>query len=237
LKVNGLKGGGFNLLKVNLDIMDLLLFGLLLAVGILIGFYLRKKYAETKVGMAENLAQKILEAAKKDAEAVKKEAKLQAKDDLYRSKADLEKETRERRSELHNLEKRLIQKEESLDKKLDLLDQKETVLSKKEKALDNQEKSLIEKEKRYNHLLEEQKVMLEKISGMSSDEAKKILMQSMENEARHEAAKSIRRIEEETKEKADKMAKNILSLAIQRYAADYIAESTVSVVNLHNDRS
>jgi ribonuclease Y len=109
------------------------------------------------------------------------------------------------------------------------------VLSKKEKALDNQEKSLIEKEKRYNHLLEEQKVMLEKISGMSSDEAKKILMQSMENEARHEAAKSIRRIEEETKEKADKMAKNILSLAIQRYAADYIAESTVSVVNLPND--
>jgi ribonuclease Y len=129
----------------------------------------------------------------------------------------------------------LIQKEESQDKKLDLLEQKEMVISKKEKALDNQEKSLIEKEKRYNLLLEEQKVMLEKISGMSSDEAKRILMQSMENEARHEAAKSIRKIEEETKEKADKLAKNILSLAIQRYAADYVAESTVSVVNLPND--
>lgn len=213
----------------------LLITGLLFVLGILIGFILRKKYAETKVGMAENLAQKIVEAAKKEAEAVKKEAKLQAKDDLYRSKADFEKETRERRGELHNLEKRLIQKEESQDKKLDLLEQKEMVISKKEKALDNQEKSLIEKEKRYSLLLEEQKVMLEKISGMSSDEAKRILMQSMENEARHEAAKSIRKIEEETKEKADKLAKNILSLAIQRYAADYVAESTVSVVNLPND--
>jgi len=220
---------------VNLDLLKLLLCAVILVVGVLVGYLIRKKYAETKVGLAESLAQKIIDAAKKEAEAIKKEAKLQAKDELYRNKADFEKETRDRRSELHNLEKRLMQKEESLDKKLDLLDQKEMTISKKERSMENQERSLIEKEKRYNQLLEDQKVMLEKISGISSEDAKKLLMQSMENEARHEAAKSIRKIEEETKEKADKMAKNILSLAVQRYAADYVAESTVSIVNLPNE--
>lgn len=223
------------MLNVNLGILDIILFVGFLVLGLLLGFFLRKRYAESKIGTAESLAQKIIEAAKKEAETIKREAKLQAKDELYKSKADLEREIRERRAELHNLEKRLIQKEESLDKKLDLLDQKEIVLSKKEKALDIQEKSLIEKEKKYNELLEEQRIKLEKISGMSSEEAKKLLMQSMENEARHEAAKSIRKIEEETREKADKLAKSIISSAIQRYAAEYVAESTVSVVNLPND--
>lgn len=95
--------------NMNMNLLSLLIFGLIFLAGILAGFLFRKKYAETRVGLAENLAQKILDAAKKEAEAIKKEAKLQAKDDLYRTKADFEKETRERRGELHNLEKRLMQ--------------------------------------------------------------------------------------------------------------------------------
>ncbi len=206
-----------------------------LVLGVCIGFLVRKKVAESKLEVAEETAQKILKRAKKEAETVKKEAHLQAKEDLYKAKADFEKETRERRVELHDLEKRIAQREENLDKKVSLLDQKEVTLSKRDRNLATQERTILEKEKDLQTALDQQRVQLEKISGMSSEEAKKMLVQSMENEAKHEAAKIIRRIEEEAKETADKMARNILALAIQRYSAEYVAEKTVSVVNLPNE--
>lgn len=208
---------------------------LVLVLGTFVGFFIRKRFVESKIEIAEETSKKVLERAKKEAETIKKEARLQAKEDLYKAKADFEKETRERRLELHDLEKRMVQREENLDKKVELLDQKEVTLSKREGNLVVQEKEISEKEKELQVVLDQRRVQLEKISGMTSEEAKKILMQSMENEAKHEAAKTIRRIEEEAKETADKMARNILALAIQRYSADYVAEKTVSVVNLPNE--
>jgi len=138
-------------------------------------------------------------------------------------------------SELQKLEKRLGQKEENLEKRVNLIDQKELVISRREKALGNQERHVKEMEEQYTAALDEQKKLMERISGMTSEEAKKVLMQSFENQAKHEAARTIRRIEEETKENSDKIARNIIAMAIQRYSADYVAEKTVSVVNLPND--
>jgi len=206
-----------------------------LVAGALVGFLIRKRIAESRIELAEETAKKVLERAKKEAETVKKEAQLQVKEDLYKAKGDFEKETRSRRLELHELEKRIVQREENIDKKVELLDQKEGSLSKREKNLTIQEKQIAEKDKELHTLLDQQRLQLEKISGMSSEEAKKVLMQSMENDAKHEAAKTIRRIEEEARETADKMARNILALAIQRYSADYVAEKTVSVVTLPNE--
>lgn len=204
-------------------------------IGGLIGFFVRKKYIESKIGIAESKARSIIEGAKKEAETIKKEMLLQAKEELYQERTTFERENRERRAELQTIEKRLMQKEENLEKKVNLLDQKEVALVKKEKSLSHQEGVVLEKEKRYSELLQQQQKKLEEISGISTEEAKKMLIQSIENDAKHEAAKMIKKIEEETREKADKIAKDIISLAIQRYSAEYVAEKTVSVVNLPNE--
>ena len=214
-------------------IIGIAFFGIV--IGACVGFFVRKRVAESKIELAEEASKKVLQRAQKEGETIKKEARLQAKEDLYKAKADFEKETRDRRLELHDLEKRMVQREENLDKKVELIDQKEDNLSRREKSFVVKEKEIASKEQDLQHALDQQRVQLERISGMSSGEAKKTLMQSMENEAKHEAAKTIRRIEEEAKETADKMARNILALAIQRYAADYVAEKTVSVVNLPNE--
>ncbi len=214
-------------------IIGIAFFGIV--VGACVGFFVRKRVAESKIELAEEASKKVLQRAQKEGETIKKEARLQAKEDLYKAKADFEKETRDRRLELHDLEKRMVQREENLDKKVELIDQKEDNLSRREKSFVVKEKEIAAKEKDLQTALDQQRVQLERISGMSSEEAKKTLMQSMENEAKHESAKTIRRIEEEAKETADKMARNILALAIQRYAADYVAEKTVSVVNLPNE--
>jgi ribonuclease Y len=206
-----------------------------LIIGAAAGFFLRKRFAEGKIGAAEESSKKILAEAVKQAENVKKESQLQAKEDLYRAKADFERETRNKRQDLQKMEKRLAQKEEHLEKKVDLVDQKESALTRREKSLEVQEKSVKEMEGKYIHALDEQKRLLERVSGMTSEEAKRALMQSLENEAKHEAARTIRRIEEETRENADKIARNIIAAAIQRYSAEYVAEKTVSVVNLPND--
>ncbi len=204
-------------------------------LGGVIGFLVRKKLSDTKIGSAKEAAQRLIEEAEKRAEILKKEALLQAKDKFYQEKAEFEKETTEKRQELQNLEKRNIQKESHLDKKIEMLELKETEISRKEKGLVQQEKTIAEHEKKVASLLEKQRNQLETIAKMSSEEAKKLLMETMENEAKHEAAKMIKRIEEETKELADKKAKEIISLAVQRYAGEYVAEKTVSVVNLPNE--
>lgn len=219
--------------------MDPLLFYIIIPIGVLagviFGFLVRKKIAEGKISTAEEASKKILTEAKKESETLRKEAKLQAKEELYRTKAEFEKEVRSKKYDLQKLEKRLAQKEENLEKKVNLIDQKEISIGRREKSLVGQEKNVKNLEEHYTKTLEEQKKMMEKISGMSSEEAKKILMQSLESEAKHESARTIRRIEEETRENADKIAKNIIAIAIQRYSADYVAEKTVSVVNLPND--
>ena len=213
----------------------IILSALFLGVGGLLGFFIRKKFIESKIEVAGEKALKIIEQAKKEAGTIRKEALLQAKEDLYKERKDFERETREVRAEHQTLEKHLFQKEENLEKKVSLLDQKEIIFAKREKSLANKENIISEKGKKYDELLAEQQKKLERISGISSEEAKKLLLQFMENEAKYEAAKLIKKIDEETREKADKISKDIISLAVQRHASEYIAEKTVSVVNLPND--
>jgi ribonuclease Y len=203
--------------------------------GIVAGFFLRKKIIENKISSAEETVGKLINEAKKEADTLVKEARLQAKEELYRTKAEFEKESRNKKFEMQKQEKRLAQREENLEKKVGLVDQKEITIAKREKTLAAQEKAVKDMEDQYTQSLEEQKRKLERISGMTSEEAKKLLMQNLENEAKHESARTIRRIEEETKENADKIARNIIAIAIQRYSADYVAEKTVSVVALPND--
>jgi ribonuclease Y len=204
-------------------------------IGLLIGFLVRKKFAESKLRTAENTAQKIIEEAEAKAEILRKEALLQAKDKLYQAKAEFEKETVERRQELQTEEKRLHQKEANLDKKVELIDFKEVEVSRREKDVTGKERGVAEKEKRYDELIEKQRMKLESIAKISSEEAKRMLVESMESEAKHEAAIRIKAIEEETREISDKKAKEIISQAVQRYSGEYVAERTVSVLNLPSE--
>ena len=166
--------------------------------------------------------------AQKRAETIKKETVLEAKEEAYRIKNENEKELRERRNELQRNERRLLQREETLDKKIDGIEQREQQLNQKIKEAENTEASIKE-------LYDKQLKELETISGLSMDEAREILLSSVERDARHDAAIMLRDIEAKTKEEADKRARNIISLAIQRCAADHVAETTVSVVSLPND--
>ena len=207
----------------------------ILLVGLGGGFLIQKRLSAARLRLAEQRAKEAIEGARKEAEAIRKEAEIQAKDHFFRARTELENETKERRQELHNLEKRLLQKEENFEKRMDALDHKEANLSKREHALHQQEKNSTEREKKYAGMIEEQRQMLEHIAGISAEEAKENLMKLVESEMRHESAKLIKKIEDETHNVADKKAKEIIVAAIQRYAADYVAEETVSVINLPNE--
>jgi ribonuclease Y len=213
----------------------ILIVSIIALLGGVAGFLVRKRFSEAKIVSAKEVVQRLIEEAEKKAEILKKEALLQAKDKLYQEKAEFENETMEKRQEMQTLEKRLIQRESNLDKKIELLDIKEGETTRREKNLIQQEKVVQEQEKKVAMLLEKQRIQLENIAKMSSEEAKRLLMESMEEEAKHDAAKKVKRIEEEARELADKKAKEIISLAVQRYAGEYVAEKTVSVVNLPNE--
>ena len=215
--------------------MYIILISAIAFLGGLIGFLLRKRFSEARIVSAKDVAKRLIEEAEKKAEILKKEALLQTKDKFYQEKANFEKETMEKRQELQNLERRLTQRESHFDKKIELLDSKEADITRREKTLIQQEKTTQEQEKKLAALLEKQRVQMESIAKMSSEEAKRLLMESMENEAKHEAAKRIKKIEEEARELADKKSKEIISLAVQRYAGEYVAERTVSVVTLPNE--
>jgi ribonuclease Y len=206
-----------------------------LAGGLGLGLLIKGRVAAGRIRDAEGEAARIVANAEREAETKRKEAVLEAKDKLYQARAEFEKENRDKRQELQNQERKLAQKEENLDKKVDLIEKRESDAVRRERELTAREKIATEKEDRFEKGLREQRQMLERIANMTAEEAKRQLMVSMEDEAKFEAAKSIKRIEDEAKEEADKKAKNIISLAIQRYASDYVAEATVSVVNLPND--
>jgi ribonucrease Y len=206
-----------------------------LFIGVWVGFLLHRKISAHRSRLAEQKAREILEEAKKEADNLKKEAEIHSKDHFFRAKTEIETEAKERRQELVNLEKRLLQKEDNLEKRVDLLDQKEAGFSKREKILLQQEKGIEDKEKKLSLMITEQEQILESIAGISSEEASERLMKLVESEMRHESAKLIKKIEEETQNQADKKSKEIIVSAIQRYAADYVAEETVSVVSLPNE--
>ncbi len=218
-----------------LESISLLAVGLSGVIGVLAGFYLRRMIIESRIDSVENLAKKILDEARKDAEAVKKETALQAKDQLFQMKVEFDKESKERRSELNTLEKRLLQKEEHLEKKISVLDGKEAELSNRQKAIEALDKEIKEKDAYYQGLIQEQRLNLERLAGISSEEARNLLLKNMEREIRTDAARLVKRIETEAREFADKKAKEIIGLAIKRYASEYVAEQTVSVVNLPNE--
>ncbi len=199
------------------------------------GSKLNKKDSGMIVKQAEELANKVIEDARREAETITKEAELKAKDEAIQSKEEHERTTREKNKDLQILEKRLTQKEENLDKKMTLIDQKEMDFLKKEQTLSQKEQGLNARDEELKKAADVQNAKLEQISGMSAAEAKKELMNAMEDEAKHDVAKLIRTIEEEARETADKKAKEIMALAIQRYAGEYVAERTVSVVPLPSD--
>ncbi len=193
-----------------------------------LGYFLRKKTAEKKINSAEERSDEIIFEARKAAETAKKEKLLEAKEELHTLRADLEKETRERRGELQRLERRNLQKEETLDKKTVAIEKKEDKLSNKMKQLENREEA-VEK------LYQDQLVELERISGYTTEEAKHQLLTDVEKEIRHDAVVLVKEIENKAKEEAEKKAQEIIAIAVQKCAADFVAESTVSVVNLPND--
>ena len=199
-----------------------------LAIGIGAGYFVRKNISEAKIGEADSLAKNIIDQANKDAETMKKEKLLEAKEEIHKFRSDAEKENRERRSELQKYERRVIQKEESLDRKQQSIESKESNLNQKLRAVD-------EKQKEVEAIKVKQLEKLEDISGITSEKAKDIILSNAEKEVRHEMSIVIKEIETQAKEDAEKKSREIIGYAIQKCAADHVAETTVTVVNLPND--
>jgi ribonuclease Y len=219
-----------------MDITTALVVGVIASVGgFAVAFWVRSRLTAGKIQAAEEEAKNIVSNAEKEAQTMLKEAKLHAKDQLYQMKVEFEKETREKRNLFKKRERRLTQKEENIEEKLEQFERRDAKIFKREQNLNQRESGIQEKEQQYQTLIEEQKQQLERISELTAEEAKNLLIKAMENEARYEAAKLIKRIEIETREQADRKAKKIMSTAIQRYAGDYVAEKTVSVVNLPSE--
>ncbi len=199
-----------------------------LILGILVGYIIRKVFGEKTIGSAEQKAKNLILDAENKAEQIKKESSLEAKEEAHRLRSEAERDIRERRSEIQRSEKRLIQKEEAIDRKLENIE-------KKEESITHKEQSLVDKSKELDIVISKQMTELEKISGYTVEEAKQILLSNCEKEVRYEASVMIKDIESKAKEEADRKAKEIITGAIQRCAADHVAESTVSVVPLPND--
>ena len=212
-----------------------ILLALVLIVGIVVGYLIRKSIAEAKISSAESLAKQIVEEARRNADAAKKEALLEAKEESHKFRQQVEEELRERRLEIQRQEDRLIQKEEILDNKSVTLDKRELSLEAREQTLAEKQQQIEEMESKVEAMLVEQHTELERISGYTTDQAKQVILTRVENELKHETAMMIKEAENRAKEEADKKAKQILSLALQRCAADHVAETTVSVINLPND--
>lgn len=211
------------------DIVETVLVGVaavLLGAGG--GYVARKRTAESQIGSAEEEARRIVAEAQAQGESKKKEALIEAKEEIHRQRQELDKDTRDRRQEISRQERRVVQKEENLDRKLDSIERKEEQLAKKEARISRTQAAVDE-------MHEQQKAELERIGGLTSEEARTLLMEEAESELKHEKAIKIKEYEQQTKEEADKKAREILSVAIQRCAADHVAETTVSVVALPND--
>lgn len=193
-----------------------------------IGYLIRKYIAEAKINSAEESARKILEEAQNKAESIKREALVEAKEEILKLKNESERELRERRNELQRSERRLVQKEESLDRKMDSIEKREEAISRKEDEINQIHEKV-------NELYSQQLAELQRISNMTTEEAKEYLLNKVKDEIRHDAAMMIKEIETQAKEEAQKRAREIISYAIQKCAADQVAETTVSVVTLPND--
>jgi ribonuclease Y len=203
--------------------------------GIVVGVFLRKLILEKHRAGYNDQGRKLINDALAEVERLKKEASIQIKDEAYQAKQATEKELRSREKDLLDEEKRFGQKLELIEQKIDLIDKRELEMLKKEQYFIEQEKKLVNRRKDLDEIIDQQRQQLERISGVSREEAKRLLSESIESEAKMEASIALVRIENETKIEADRRAKNIIALAISRYAGDYVAEKTVSVVPLPNE--
>jgi len=201
---------------------------IVLTLGVLAGYLLRKYLVEAKIASAEDAAKRILEEAQKEGEAKKREALLEAKEEIHLIRSEAERENRERRTELQRLERRLLQKEETLDRKLESLEKREDTLLKKDQEIAQSKAKLDE-------LLQKQTAELEHISGLATEEARELLLNKIKDEVKHDAALMIKEIESQAREEAEKKAREIVVQAIQKCTVDIVTETTVSVVALPND--
>lgn len=213
---------------VILGAVSLVLIAVASVVSFKIGDSSRKRKDEAEIGSIEAEKKRIIEEAKKEGENKKREALLEAKEENHKARQELDKEIKERRKEISRQETRIQQKEETLDKKTEAIEKKEESLNKKDKDLDVLREEI-------EAIKVKELDLLEKLSGLSKEDAKQLLLEKIESEVKHEAALMVKEIEAQAKENADKTAKNIIAGAIQKCAADHVAETTVSVVNLPNE--
>ncbi len=199
-----------------------------LAVGLAAGYIIRKLIAEARITSAEEAAKKIIDEANQEANAIKREKQLEAKEEAHRLRHEIERELKERRSDLQRIERRLQQKEENLDRKTNAIERKEEELRKKEEENQRIQEKL-------QHLYHQQLAELERVSGMTKEEARDILLKRAREEITHEMAVMVKEVESQAKAEAEKRAREVVTMAIQRCAADHVSEATVSVVNLPND--
>ena len=212
-----------------MDIIIPIIAGIVcLVVGVVVGFQYRKSVAEKEIGSAETEATRIINEAIKAGETKKRESILEAKDEIHKQRTEADRELKERRNETQQLERRLIQREEALDKKSDTLDRKNEELSRQLEATQKEKEEL-------ERIRSEQLEKLEHIASMTRDEAREMLVASIEAEATHDAAVKLREINQRLKDESEQTAREIISTAIQRCAADHVSEATVSVVPLPND--
>ncbi len=212
-----------------------LLIVLLSAAFAFIWDRLRRQQMRQHTQSSEETARRVVEEARAEADAVRKESEIKAKEVILQAKAEAEKESRERRRELQQMERRLTSREENLEKRAEQIEKREAEATRIESAQRQKEKNLVEREERCSAAVEETRQQLERIAGFTRDEAKRALTEQMIDEARHEAAKRIRMVEEEARSEADRRAKKIVTIAIERLAGEFVAERTVSVVQLPND--
>lgn len=208
--------------------MTVIKYAVVAIVASVIGYFVRKIFAEATIRSAEEEAARIIQDGEREAESLKREALVEAREEIHKSRSEMEREARERRNELQQFERRLTQKEEALDRRGDAMERREETLQRKFREVEQREIEIDE-------LLQEHRKELERLSQLTTEEARELLLKQVEGEVRHETAMLIREIESQAKEEADKKARDIISLAIQRTAADHVAESTVSVVSLPND--
>ena len=216
------------LLSKEVGVIDIISILLGIAVGIIAGYFVRKNIYESKIGQANSEADRIIKQAEDDSKRIHKEKLLEAQEEIHKLRTESERENKERRSDLQKFERRVIQKEEILDKKLHNLEQKET-------SLGDKLKNVARKEEEIEAIKAQQLEKLESISGITSDKAKEIILTNAERDVRREMSIMIKEIESQAKEEAEKKSREIIGYAIQKCAADHVAETTVTVVNLPND--
>jgi len=218
-----------------MNIMYIVWSGAALIVGLVAGYFVGELLERNKLKQAKGDREKIIKEAEGKADEIKRKADLDAKEMLYKLRVDFDKQTSQKRNELYQLEKRLAQREENLEKRLDFIESKEREISRKEEVTKSLSSQLEEKERYLNQLLEEEKQKLQRISSLSAQEAREILLRRFEDEMKREKAVMLKEVKEQVEEEAEREARDIVSLAIQRCAVEHATENTVSVVALPND--